>query len=56
MITDEQAGRWLLRYLRVARDEPEDWTCWLELPLMPYRSRTENARELLDALFQRFPA
>jgi hypothetical protein len=52
---DAERYRWLRQYLAVGRDEPKDWTCWIELPCIPYRSRTTKAEELLDALIARFP-
>lgn len=41
--------------LTVVRDEPTDWTCWLELPCTPSRSRTTDVREFID-LFKHFDA
>jgi hypothetical protein len=54
-ITNDYRFRWLLQHMRVERDAPSDWTCWLELDLIAYRSRTTSPTELLDALIERFP-
>lgn len=48
----EDAKRWraLSLYLTVKRDSPGDWTCWLELACIPYRSKTEKPFVLVDML------
>lgn len=50
----EDAARYraLAIYLSVKRDEPGDWTCWLELDCIPYRSQTEKPHELVDMLVE----
>jgi hypothetical protein len=52
---DAARFRWLVQHLRVERIEPDGWTCWLELPLIAFRSRTTSAVELIDLLRERFP-
>lgn len=46
---------WLANGLRVARDQKGDWTCWIEIPFIPFRSQTNDPCELTDALLARFP-
>jgi hypothetical protein len=52
---DAERYRWLLQYLVVAADAPGDWTCWLALKQICFRSKTSDPQELLDALIARFP-
>jgi len=49
---DARRYRALRKFLAVARDEPGDWTCWLDLACVPYRSRTTDPDELADNLAQ----
>lgn len=53
-IDAEDAARWraLSLYLTVKRDSPGDWTCWLELACIPYRSKTDKPFELVDMLVE----
>lgn len=58
--TDAARLRWLLHYLRLKTipDEPDGWTCWLELDQIPYRldpTKPRDALVLLDALREKFP-
>lgn len=55
LVKDAARYRWLLKYLVVEADSPEDWTCWLGLTCIPYRSKTSDPQELLDAMMARFP-
>lgn len=55
VIDDAYRFRWLIAHMRVERNQPRDWTCWLELNLIPYLSQTTSPVELLDELIQRFP-
>jgi hypothetical protein len=52
---DAERYRWLHQYLVVAADDPEDWTCWLALQCIPFRSKESDAQALLDTLIVRFP-
>lgn len=53
--TDEKRFRWLLQFVHVARDQEGEWTCWLELEQIPFRSKTKDPIELLDSMIERFP-
>lgn len=52
---DAARYRWLRQHLEVQADGPDEWTCWLGLACLPYRSKTESAEELLDMMMARFP-
>lgn len=52
---DADRWRWWKPLMRVGRDEPGDWTCWVEMECVPYRSQTTSVDELTDALKDRFP-
>jgi hypothetical protein len=54
-VRDARRYRWLRQYLQVQADGPGDWTCWLAIECIPYRSKTDSAEELLDMLMSRFP-
>lgn len=46
---------WRANHMKVGRDEPGDWTCWVEIPCIAYRSQTTDPDELTDVLIARFP-
>ena len=52
---DAARYRWLKQYLRVHRDRPGDWACWLELKMLPFRYRNENVEEILDDMMKHYP-
>lgn len=52
---DARRYRWLRCFLRVQSQEPGSWTRCVVLEEIWYRSKTEDAEELLDALIKRFP-
>jgi hypothetical protein len=54
-VRDARRYEWLRQYLQVQADSPDDWTCWLALECIPYRSKADSAEELLDMLMSRFP-
>lgn len=54
-IDDAYRGRWLLNHMRLERVHPGEWTCWLTLDMICFRSKTTSPVELLDELIQRFP-
>ena len=55
LMRDATRYRWLLRHaLVVVRDVPADWTCWLGLAPIPFRSKTIDPSALLDELMARF--
>jgi len=51
---DANRYRWLKNYMQVTRGD-SDWTCWLELKCIPFRSLEEDPEKLLDQLMERFP-
>jgi len=46
--------RVLKQFLAVERDSPNDWTCWLDLPCIPFRSQTEEPDDLVDKLVENY--
>lgn len=46
---------WRANHMGVGRGESGDWTCWVELPCVPFRSKTTDPDELTDELIARFP-
>ena len=52
---DALRWRWWRQFAEVKRDSPGDWTCWIEIPCIAYRSQTTSPDELTDALIKRFP-
>lgn len=50
--TLKDAERWraINKYLSVERDVAGEWTCWLELECVPWRSQTTDVNELADKL------
>lgn len=52
---DAARWRWWKKYMTVRRDAGSKWACWLELSVIPFRSRTESVDELTDELRTRFP-
>ena len=53
---DAERWRWWKHdHIHVARDEPGDWTCWMEMDQIPFRSETTSVDDLTDALIMRFP-
>jgi hypothetical protein len=49
-ITDAERYQALKEFLAVARDEPGEWTCWLDLSCVPFRSQTTDPQELVDLI------
>jgi hypothetical protein len=55
LLADAMRWRWWEKQARVARDQPDDWTCWIDMPQICYRSKTTSVNELTDSLMARFP-
>lgn len=52
---NDRRWQWWRKHMRVTRLDPSDWTCWLGIECIPYRSQTTDPDELSDELIKRFP-
>ena len=53
---DAERYRALKHHLAVDRDEPHDWTCWVRLDCVPFRSKTDDPQVLVDMLTDLYAA